>query len=98
MAGTFIETEAVVRRCSVKKLFLEILQNSQENACVYQSPADLVTFTEEILNGKFHFFVQCFLKTSSTNCFVHSHFSIVGRAQTANFVYDKNRDNFNSAN
>ena len=25
--------EAVVRRCSVKKLFLEISQNSQENAC-----------------------------------------------------------------
>ena len=26
-------SEAVVRRCSVKKLFLEILQNSQENTC-----------------------------------------------------------------
>ena len=26
-------TEAVVRRCSVKKVFLEILQNSQENTC-----------------------------------------------------------------
>ena len=25
--------EAVVRRCSVKKVFLEILQNSQENTC-----------------------------------------------------------------
>ena len=25
--------EAVVKRCSVKKLFLEILQNSQENDC-----------------------------------------------------------------
>ena len=24
-----------------------------------QFPADLVTFTEEILNGKLHFFVQC---------------------------------------
>ena len=22
-------------------------------------PADLVTFTEEILNGKLHFFLQC---------------------------------------
>ena len=27
------KTEAVVRRCSVKKVFLEILQNSQENTC-----------------------------------------------------------------
>ena len=25
--------EAVMQRCSVKKLFLEILQNSQENTC-----------------------------------------------------------------
>ena len=25
--------EAVMQRCSVKKLFLEILQNSQENIC-----------------------------------------------------------------
>ena len=25
--------EAVVRRCSVKKVFLEISQNSQENTC-----------------------------------------------------------------
>ena len=30
----FIEkTEAVARRCSVKKMFLEISQNSQENTC-----------------------------------------------------------------
>ena len=27
-----------------------------------QFPADLVTFTEEILNGKLHFFVQCLLE------------------------------------
>ena len=26
--------EAVAQRCSVKKVFLEILQNSQENTCV----------------------------------------------------------------
>ena len=28
-----VVAEAVVRRCSVKKLFLEILQNSQESNC-----------------------------------------------------------------
>ena len=28
-----IITEAVVRKCSVKKVFLEISQNSQENSC-----------------------------------------------------------------
>ena len=27
-------SEAVIRRCSVKKVFLEISSNSQENACV----------------------------------------------------------------
>ena len=27
------KVEAVVRRCSIKKFFLEILQNSQENTC-----------------------------------------------------------------
>ena len=27
------EPEAVAQRCSVKKVFLEILQNSQENTC-----------------------------------------------------------------
>ena len=31
---TILKTEAVVRRCSVKKMFLEISQNSQENTCV----------------------------------------------------------------
>ena len=29
--------EAVVQRCSVKKVFLEILQNSQENTCARAS-------------------------------------------------------------
>ena len=27
-------TEAVAQRCSIKKVFLEILQNSRENTCV----------------------------------------------------------------
>ena len=29
-----LQTEAVARRCSAKKVFLKVLQNSQENACV----------------------------------------------------------------
>ena len=28
---------------------------------------DLVTFTEEILNGKLHFFVQCYINTLMEN-------------------------------
>ena len=30
-------SEAVVRRCSIKKVFLEVSQNSQENTCVRDS-------------------------------------------------------------
>ena len=32
--------ETVVQRCSVKKVFLEILQNSQENTCVFDVAQD----------------------------------------------------------
>ena len=28
-----IKTEVVAQKCSVKKMFLEILQNSQDNTC-----------------------------------------------------------------
>ena len=31
------DTETVVRRCSVKKVFVEISQNSQENTCARDS-------------------------------------------------------------
>ena len=30
----FEQTETVVQRCSIKKVFLKILPNSQENTCV----------------------------------------------------------------
>ena len=33
----FLRTEAVVRRCSIKKVFSEISQNSQENTCARDS-------------------------------------------------------------
>ena len=33
VSGKFISQEPVVQRCSVKKVFLEISQNSQENPC-----------------------------------------------------------------
>ena len=32
-----------------------------------QKTADLVTFTEEIFNGKLSFFVQCYLKADLKN-------------------------------
>ena len=33
----YLHSEAIVRRCSVKKVFLEISQNSQESTCVRDS-------------------------------------------------------------
>ena len=33
LKNTFLTAEAVVRRCSKKKAFLEISQNLQENTC-----------------------------------------------------------------
>ena len=43
--------EAVVRRCSVKKVFLEISQNSQENTC-----ARTLLLTLNIFHTLFHCF------------------------------------------
>ena len=45
--------KAVAQRCSVKKMFLKMSQNSQENTCVslFFNEA-LATYTEETLNGK----------------------------------------------
>ena len=37
ISGHVQNTEAVVRRCSVKKTFLEISQNSYENTCARAS-------------------------------------------------------------
>ena len=33
--GFCLKTEAVAQRCSLKKVFLEIFQNSQENTCLF---------------------------------------------------------------
>ena len=37
LENIFLTAEAVVRRCSQKKVFLEILQNLQENTCATES-------------------------------------------------------------
>ena len=36
--ATSVSVEAVAQRCSVKKVFLEISQNSQENTCAKKTP------------------------------------------------------------
>ena len=40
LATTAIISETVAQRCSVKKVFLEISQNSQENTCARDSPIE----------------------------------------------------------
>ena len=42
----FVSPEAVVRRCSVKKRFLEISQNLQENTCAWVSEVFSCEFCE----------------------------------------------------
>ena len=37
LKNTFLTAEAVVWRCSIKKVFLEISQNLQENTCARES-------------------------------------------------------------
>ena len=43
------DEKAVVRRCSIKKVFLKFLQNSQENTCVRVSFLIKLKFNKEIL-------------------------------------------------
>ena len=42
------DTESILQRCSVKKVFLEILQNSQQNTCARVS--FLITLQAEVCN------------------------------------------------
>ena len=51
-------TDAVIRRCSVKKMFLEISQNSQENTCARVSFLIKLQALEHL-----------FLQTTSGGCF-----------------------------
>ena len=57
----FFISEAVVCRCSVEKVFLEISQNSQENTCV------IVSFFKETLTQVF----SCELFKISKNTFFY---------------------------
>ena len=47
----FSKSEAVVRRCSVKKVFLEISQNSQENDCARDSFLIKLQFYQKRFSG-----------------------------------------------
>ena len=59
-------TEPVAQRCSVKKVFLEILQNSQENICARVSFLIMLhVFLWILRNFKNTFFLQ----NASSDCF-----------------------------
>ena len=68
-----IVTEAVVQRCSVKMVFLEISQDSQENTCARDS--DLINFIKkeslaQVFSSEFcEIFRNTFLQNTSGGCF-----------------------------
>ena len=53
-----IISETVVHRCSIKKVFLEILQNSQENTCASVSYKNAYT----VLQNNFMNFILIFIR------------------------------------
>ena len=57
-----------VTTCSFfESVFLQVLNAHASLHKKMKFPADLVTFIEEILNGKLHFFVQCIMKKNHAN-------------------------------
>ena len=51
--GVYIISEAVTRRCSVKSVFLEVSQNSQENTCVGSLFNKIAGQAETLLEKRF---------------------------------------------
>ena len=73
--------EAVVRRCSVKRVFLNVLQNSQENTCAsvlqscsfYRTPLVAASCTR----SESHKFRSCFSLMLSVQCILaHNDFIV----------------------
>ena len=60
MMGTLVVTESDVSRCSVKKVFLKILQNSQESTCVRPEACNFIK--KEALAQIFSYEFPKFLK------------------------------------
>ena len=83
-------TEAVVQRCSVKNVFLEISQNSQENTCAQVFSCE---FCEISKNTFFH--GTPLVAASGSNIFLHftvmSHVHILSNAHNSS----KNQFEFN---
>ena len=73
MHRTMTELEAVVRGCSVKMVFLEISQDSEENTCARDS--DLINFIKkeslaQVFSSEFcEIFRNTFLQNTSGGCF-----------------------------
>ena len=63
VAGKKLKTETVVRSCSVKKVFLETSQNSEENTCTRDSISIKLKAIEHL---------KLFLKNTSGACFCKS--------------------------
>ena len=76
----FIRPEAVTRRCSVKQVFLESSQNSQENTCARVSFSIKLQASGDSGTGVFlwilrNFLEHLFLQNTSSDCFCKTIFS-----------------------
>ena len=72
--------EAVAQRCSVKKVFLEISQNSQENTCA--SVSFLIKLPGTLLKKRpwyrcFPVNFAKFLRTPFLKAKIHDHFKMI---------------------
>ena len=90
-------SEAVVPRCSVKKVFLEITQNSQENTC------DRVSFLIKLQPSAWNFikkqslaqeFSFEFCEISKNTSFYGTHLVAAFKLSTKNFQICLNWDSF----
>ena len=60
-----LDSEAVVERCFVKKLFIKILQNSQENTCARVSSCRLQAASVNFRDNNTFFLWEQFYKDTS---------------------------------
>ena len=65
------DVEAVIQRCSVKKVFLEISQNSQENVCAKKEKKSGVkkSLWRRFFHVNFGNFLRTFLQNTSGGWF-----------------------------
>ena len=89
--GHGVQLEAAIQRCSVKKVFLEISQNSQENTCARVSffhkvaglrPKACIFIKKRLWHRYFHVNFAKFLRTSLVAASVQYHTSCLSKVKS----------------